>query len=91
MNLVFVTAMQFRTIWAKLQPQERFLCDLGQNSLKLIGTNTIIMTREGINFGTLEGLEEVTLAAVLGAVTSGEFERLVLVNPEDSSAAAFGM
>ena len=77
MQLLFATTNQFRKIWDRLQPQQRLMCDLKPNSLKLIGTDTIITTREDFKLGSIESLgEDLTLKDLFDVVDHKTFEKL---------------
>ena len=62
MRFVFVTVDQFRWIWGKSQPQARIGLEAIPNSLRILGTNVVIIPTGVIELGSLE--------------TRGEFENL---------------
>jgi hypothetical protein len=53
------------------------MCDLKPNSLKLIGTDTIITTKEDFKLGSIEGLgDDVSLKDLFETVDHKTFEKL---------------
>ena len=77
MTLLFATTNQFRKIWNCLQPQQRLMCDLKPNSLKLIGTDTIITTREDFKLGSIENLGiDISVKDLFDVVDHKTFEKL---------------
>ena len=77
MTLLFATTNQFRQIWNHLQPQQRLMCDLKPNSLKLIGTDTIITTREDFKLGSIENLGiDISVKDLFDIVDHKTFEKL---------------
>jgi len=80
MKIIFAPKSIVEWVWFKLQPQQRFLSEIGLNSVKLPWEDALLVPIESqIEFGKFETLApEATLKQFRESIDKGEYEKLVL-------------
>jgi hypothetical protein len=80
MKIIFVPKETVEWVWDRLQPQQRFLGELGSRSLKLPWEETILVPIDAqLQFGRFDNvLKEITVKEFRELISNGEYQKLEL-------------
>ena len=80
MKIIFAPKAIVEWAWDRLQPQQRFIGEIGPRSVRLPWEDTVLVPIESqLEYGLIESIpEETTLKHFRESIDNGEYQKLVL-------------